>query len=203
MVGPIGVLALQGDFSRHLALLAALGREALAVRYPEDLVHLAALIFPGGESTTISKQLDRSGLREAVTEFSRERPVLGTCAGLILMAKDPSDARVHSLGLLDIVVTRNNWGRQVHSFTVPVDVQFNGRQETVSGIFIRAPRIQQVEAGVEVLASINSNDPSGGASPGRGEPVLVRQGQHMGATFHPELTHDTRIHQLFLEGMTG
>ena len=191
MVAPIGVLALQGDFARHQGVLAALGYESRVVRYPAELEGLAGLIIPGGESTTISKQLDRGDLREAVTTFGREHPVMGTCAGLILMAREPADDRVHSLNLLDVVVARNDWGRQVHSFSAPVTVQLNGRKDAVPGIFIRAPRIQAVGPGVEVLARMDD------------EPVLVRQGWHVGVSFHPELTRDFRIHQLFLNAVAA
>ena len=189
MVNTVGVLALQGDFVRHQDMLVSLGCRVRAVRYTSDLEGLDGLVIPGGESTTISKQLDRSHLREAVSSFARERPVMGTCAGLILMARDPSDSRVNSLNLLDVVVSRNSWGRQVHSFTTPLEVQLNGRHDTVPAVFIRAPRIQEVGPEVEVLARIKN------------EPVLVCQGRHLGAAFHPELTNDTSIHRLFLEAL--
>ncbi|MFB0517486.1 MAG: pyridoxal 5'-phosphate synthase glutaminase subunit PdxT [Candidatus Neomarinimicrobiota bacterium] len=189
MVTTIGVLSLQGDFALHMEILVNLGQMAKSVRYPNELEDLRGLIIPGGESTTISKQLDRSGLREAVIEFARERPVLGTCAGLILMARDPSDTRVIGLNLIDMVVSRNSWGRQVHSFTTSLQVQVNGRMDMIPAIFIRAPRIEEVGPNVEILARIDD------------EPVLVRQGCHLGATFHPELTRNTRIHELFLQSV--
>jgi len=191
LVAAIGVLALQGDFARHQDVLVSLGCRARAVRYPGELEGLAGLVIPGGESTTISKQLDRSGLREAVIDFACRRPVMGICAGLILMARAPADTRVTSLDLMDIAVARNGWGRQVHSFTTALQVQLNGRLDTVTAVFIRAPRIMEVGPDVEVLAHID------------GEPVLVRQGQHIGATFHPELTRDARIHELFLEALAA
>ena len=187
MVATIGVLALQGDFARHQDMLLSLECRVRAVRYPDELEELAGLVIPGGESTTISKQLDRGGLREAVIEFARERPVMGTCAGLIIMAREPSDTRVKGLNLLDVVIARNSWGRQVHSFTTPLQLQWNGRQDTVPAVFIRAPRIRAVGPGVEVLARVED------------EPVLVRQGLHLGVAFHPELTRDARIHELFLK----
>ena len=191
MVATVGVLALQGDFARHQAVLAELGYASRMVRYPADLSELAALIIPGGESTTISKQLDRAELRHAVAAFGREHAIMGTCAGLILMAKDPSDDRVHSLNLLDVVVVRNDWGRQVHSFTAPVAVQLNGQVDTVPAIFIRAPRIRAVGPEVEILARIGD------------EPVLVKQGPHLGMSFHPELSEDVRIHEFFLKAVTA
>ena len=186
MVGTIGVLALQGDFARHQEMLLSLGCDVRTIRYRHELDGLAGLIIPGGESTTISKQLDSTGLRAGIIDFAQQHPILGTCAGLILMAREASDARVESLGLLDVVVARNDWGRQVHSFTTPLDVQLNGRTEVFPAVFIRAPRIQNVGQDVEVLAELH------------GEPVLIRQGYHMGASFHPELTNDTRIHDLFI-----
>ena len=122
-------------------------------------------------------------------ELARERPVMGTCAGLILMARETADTRVISLNLLDIVISRNSWGRQVHSFIAPLEVQLNGRCDIVRAVFIRAPRIREVGPEVEILASIE------------GEPVLVRQGNHLGATFHPELTQDAHIHELFIKAL--
>ncbi len=189
MVATIGVLALQGGFARHQVILEELGCRSVAVRYPADLEQLDGLIIPGGESTTISRQLDASGLRAAIITFAGEKPVMGTCAGLIMMSREPASDQVHSLGLLDLVVERNGWGRQVHSFTVTLPVQFNGHSEKVPAVFIRAPRISSLGPDVEVLATIE------------GEPVLVRQGRHLGATFHPELGADTRIHKLFLQAI--
>ncbi|MFC1618709.1 pyridoxal 5'-phosphate synthase glutaminase subunit PdxT [Candidatus Neomarinimicrobiota bacterium] len=187
MVGTIGVLALQGDFARHQEMLISLGCKVQSIRYPHELSDLAGLVIPGGESTTISKQLDIAGLREGIVEFAQTRPVLGTCAGLILMAKEHSDARVDSLELLDVVVTRNSWGRQIHSFTSPIEIHMNGHHDEFPAVFIRAPRIIRVGQNVEILAEF------------QGEPALVRQGRHIGATFHPELTTDTRIHDLYIK----
>lgn len=189
MVATIGVLALQGAFTRHQATLERLGCQTVAVRYPRDLERLDGLVIPGGESGTISRQLDSSGLRQAIISFAGEKPVLGTCAGLIIMSRESSGSQVQGLDLLDLDVVRNGWGRQAHSFTFSLPVTLNGHSEELPAIFIRAPRITRVGQGVEVLAAID------------GEPVLVRQGQHLGATFHPELTADTRIHQLFLRAV--
>jgi 5'-phosphate synthase pdxT subunit len=187
LVETIGVLALQGDFARHQEMLMSLGCNVRSIRYPHELDDLAGLVIPGGESTTISKQLDVAGLREEIVEFARRRPVLGTCAGLILMAKEHSDTRVDSLKLLDVAVTRNSWGRQIHSFTSPIEIHMNGHNDEFPAVFIRAPRIIRVGQNVEILAEF------------QGEPALVRQGRHIGATFHPELTTDTRIHDLFIK----
>lgn len=183
----VGVLALQGDFSRHRDMLSNLGCHVQAVRYARELEDCDGLVIPGGESTTISKQLDEDGLREALVTFARERPVMGTCAGLILMARNPSDSRVKSLNLLNITVVRNSWGRQVHSFTTTLEVQLNGRLDTIPAVFIRAPRITEVGPEVEVLIRIQD------------EPALVRQGCHLGVAFHPELSNNTCVHQMFLD----
>ena len=191
MVATIGVLALQGAFTRHQATLERLGCQTVAVRYPRDLERLDGLVIPGGESGTISRQLDSSGLRQAIISFAGEKPVLGTCAGLIIMSRESSGSQVQGLDLLDLDVVRNGWGRQAHSFTFSLPVTLNGHSEELPAIFIRAPSITRVGQGVEVLAAID------------GEPVLVRQGRHLGATFHPELTADTRIHQLFLRAVEG
>lgn len=189
MVATIGVLALQGAFTRHQATLEELGCQTVAVRYPRDLERLDGLVLPGGESGTISRQLDSSGLRQPIITFAGEKPVLGTCAGLIIMSRESAGSQVQGLDLLDLDVVRNGWGRQAHSFTFSLPVTLNGHSEELPAIFIRAPRITRVGQGVEVLAAID------------GEPVLVRQGRHLGATFHPELTADTRIHQLFLRAV--
>ena len=189
MVATIGVLALQGAFTRHQATLERLGCQTVAVRYPRDLERLDGLVIPGGESGTISRQLDSSGLRQPIITFAGEKPVLGTCAGLIIMSRESAGSQVQGLDLLDLDVVRNGWGRQAHSFTSSLAVTLNSHSEELPAIFIRAPRITRVGKGVEVLAAID------------GEPVLVRQGRHLGATFHPELTADTRIHQLFLRAV--
>lgn len=168
-------------------MLQTLSCSVRSIRYPHELDDITGLVIPGGESTTMSKQLDVAGLREGIVEFAQGHPILGTCAGLILMAKDHSDTRVDSLGLLDIAVTRNSWGRQIHSFTTPIEMHRNGHQEAFPAVFIRAPRITRVGQEVEILAEYQD------------EPVFVRHGRHIGVTFHPELTSDTRIHDLFIK----
>ncbi len=168
-------------------MFSGLGCRVKAVRYARDLDNCNGLVIPGGESTTISKQLDGGGLREALVNFARERPVMGTCAGLILMARNPSDNRVKSLDLLHITIARNSWGRQVHSFTTTLDLQLNGRVNTIPAVFIRAPRIIEIGPEVEVLTRIQD------------EPALVRQGCHLGVAFHPELSNNTSVHQMYLD----
>jgi 5'-phosphate synthase pdxT subunit len=172
----IGVLAVQGNFREHLAMLRRLGVDAVEVRKPEQLDGLDGLVIPGGESTTFMRLMRLYGLDEAIRGF--ERPVFGTCAGMIVLDRD-------HLGLVDLLVDRNAYGRQVASFEA--DLELAGETEPLRGVFIRAPRVRDVGAGVEVLAEHD------------GEPVLVRDGTFLVASFHPELTDDTRVHERFLD----
>jgi len=172
----IGVLAVQGNFREHMAMLRRLGADVVEVRKPEQLDGLDGLVIPGGESTTFMRLMRLYGLDEAVRRF--EQPVFGTCAGMIVLD------RKH-LGLVDLVVDRNAYGRQVASFEA--DLALAGQDEPLRGVFIRAPRVREVGDGVEVLAEHG------------GEPVLVRDGRFLVASFHPELTDDTRVHERFLE----
>ena len=183
----VGVLALQGAFSNHLALLAKLGVEGRAIRLPVDLEGVDGLVLPGGESTTMSMLLDSSGLCESIAELlDRGLPVLGTCAGLILLARRVRDGRAdqRGFGVLDIETTRNAYGRQNESFESTVELKEQG---AIPGIFIRAPRIVEVGPGVEVLGTLH------------GDPVLVRHGGAIGCAFHPELTGDTTVHRLLID----
>jgi pyridoxal 5'-phosphate synthase pdxT subunit len=175
----IGILAVQGNFREHSSMLRRLGAEAVEVRKPEQLDNLDGLIIPGGESTAIARLVRLYGLEEAIRSF--ERPLFGTCAGMILLDR-------RHLGLVDLEVSRNAYGRQVASFEA--DLELAGEDEPLRGIFIRAPRVNlRPEAGaeVEVLAELD------------GEPVLLRQGRVLVAAFHPELTDDTRVHERFLD----
>ncbi len=172
----IGVLALQGAFREHATMLARLGAEATEVRLPADLETVDGLVIPGGESTTIMRLAQLYGLDGAIREFPR--PILGTCAGMILLD------RAH-LGVVDIEVDRNAYGRQVASFESDLDVADGGRP--LRGVFIRAPRVLDVGPDVEVLAELD------------GDPVLLRHGHVLVSSFHPELTDDTRVHEWFLE----
>ena len=181
----IGVLSLQGDFALHAAALSELGCDPVRVTLPEHLhPELAALVLPGGESTTMLRLLESTGLLAPVEAFVRERPVLGTCAGLILLARDADRLPAPTLGVLDVTAERNAWGRQVRSFTDLVEAPALGG--ALTGVFIRAPRITRVGRGVEVLARY------------RDEPVGVRQGDVVALTFHPELTGDRRVHAWFV-----
>jgi 5'-phosphate synthase pdxT subunit len=187
MRGVVGVLALQGDFREHKEALRRLGVEAKEVRKPEHLLGLKALIVPGGESTTIGKLAREYGIEEAVRRRVEEGSlaVFGTCAGAIWMAKEilgyPEQPR---LGVLDVAVERNAFGRQVESFEEVVEVRGLG---PFPGVFIRAPVFRRLGEGVEVLAELS------------GLPVLVRQGKLLASSFHPELTEDPRLHRHFLE----
>lgn len=183
----IGVLALQGDFAKHIETIRSLGVTAKEVRKPEDLVDCDGLIIPGGESTAIVRQIDFIGLREPIEQFAKQKPVFGTCAGLILMSKNIQGSSMNSLGLLDITVARNAFGRQLDSFNAPILLQLEkGQDDFFHAFFIRAPRILNVGSEVKILATYND------------EPVFIRQGHHLGATFHPELTSDPMIHAYFL-----
>jgi 5'-phosphate synthase pdxT subunit len=187
----VGVLALQGDVREHRAALRDLDCDAVAVRTPDALEAVDALVLPGGESTTISHLLVTSGLLEPLRErLAAGMPALGTCAGLVLLAAEITDGRgdQHALGLLDVAVRRNGYGRQVASFEGRCTLAGGG---SVPGVFIRAPRLTRVGDGVEVLATIDVGD---GA-----HAVAVRAGAVLGTSFHPELTDDRTVHRRFLE----
>jgi len=188
-VHKVGVLALQGATQRHVEALTVLGAHAVEVRTPQDLCGIEGLILPGGESTTMSKLLDLSGLFEPVAErLADGMPAFGTCAGMILLAGEILDGRSdqRSFGVLDVAVRRNAFGRQVHSFETELTVDRLGAG-AFPAVFIRAPVVERVGPGVEVLATVD------------GRPVLCRQGPVLAAAFHPELSDDLRLHQLFLE----
>jgi 5'-phosphate synthase pdxT subunit len=188
--GPtVGVLALQGAFAEHAAALEQLGARVVLVRAPDALEAVDAVVLPGGESTTMSKLLDTSGLRGPLGDrLAGGLPAFGTCAGLILLARAVADGRPdqRSFGVLDVAVLRNGYGRQRESFEAPLAVDAVG-EPPFPGVFIRAPRITSFGEAVTVLASVD------------GDPVLVCQGQLLAAAFHPELAGDLRLHHLFLE----
>jgi pyridoxal 5'-phosphate synthase pdxT subunit len=178
----IGVLALQGDFDAHRKRLEELGAQVVLVRKPEQLDEIDGLVIPGGESSTFLKLLGEAGF-EKLTQFVRVKPTFGTCAGAILLANDVENPKQKGLGALDIRIRRNAYGRQVDSSIR--EGLFRG--EPAEMVFIRAPKIEHVGREVEVLAT-EGNDP-----------VAVRQGKAMAATFHPELSDDTRVHRAFLD----
>jgi len=184
----IGVLALQGDFARHVEALERLGVKASEVREPEDLNGLSGLVLPGGESTAMLKLMEGTGMEDAIRTFHETGgAVFGTCAGLILIADRVTDPEQRSLHLLDVDVERNAYGRQLDSFEADVELSI-GRDEPLRGVFIRAPRVTRHGPGVEVLARAAD-----------GEAVLLRQGNILAATFHPEMTSDLRVHRYFVE----
>lgn len=187
----IGVLALQGDFAEHQAMLESLGVQVSQVRLPSDLEGLQGLVIPGGESTTIGKLADAFGLTSALREFSHANAIWGTCAGAIFLSKDAGKAQT-LLGVMDISTTRNAFGRQVDSFEsdlrVPALVNSNGENPLYHAVFIRAPLIQPIGSGVETISAL-----------GDGRIVAARQGKLLATSFHPELTRDTRFHSYFLE----
>ena len=182
----IGVLAVQGDVREHAAMLRRLGAEVVEVRKPEHLRGLDGLVVPGGESTTITRLMQLYGLWDELRSF--ERPLFGTCAGMIVLARDAVDAASGQefLGRADVVVRRNAFGRQTASFEA--DFELQGETRPLHGVFIRAPTVSEVGPGAEVLA----RDPDG-------SPVAVRQGRVLATAFHPELTGDRRLHRLLVE----
>jgi pyridoxal 5'-phosphate synthase pdxT subunit len=187
----VGVLALQGDFREHLAVALRMGHEGIVVRTPEDLGSLDALIVPGGESTTIGRLATIYGLMAPLRDRIRAGlPVLGTCAGMIFLATATTGSEQPQLGVLDAVVERNAFGRQIDSFEALIDVE--GLDEPIHGVFIRAPWIEKVGGEVDVLATVA--DPATGNE----RPVVVRQANVLATSFHPELTDDDRLHRLFL-----
>jgi 5'-phosphate synthase pdxT subunit len=187
----VGVLSLQGDFAAHGAALERAGAQPVYVRESADLRSLDALVIPGGESTTMLKLLRLDGLFDAVAEFGSRKPVFGTCAGAILVADEVSGPAQESLGLMDIAVERNAYGRQIDSRVTQIEPEPEFLARTAPGkmeaVFIRAPIIRRVGPAARILARDH------------GDPVLVEQGRHLVATFHPELTADSRVHALFLK----
>jgi 5'-phosphate synthase pdxT subunit len=187
----IGILALQGDFEAHGRTLSKLGAEPVFVRSAADLETIDALVIPGGESTTMLKLLNAENLLAPLAAFGRRRAIFGTCAGAILLASSITNPEQEGLGLIDIDVERNAYGRQIDSRVAELETEPEFEERTAPGkleaVFIRAPIIRRVGPAARVLAWY------------RGDPVLVEQGAHLAATFHPELTADSRVHALFLE----
>lgn len=185
----IGILTLQGDYEAHAAAFTRLGVETVGVRTPTALEALGGLVIPGGESSALLKLMERWDFLEAIQRFHQGGgALLGTCAGLILLARRVRGGDQASLALLDVVVERNGYGRQRESFAVPLSVPVLGA-DPLDAVFIRAPRITEAGPGVEVLAALENR------------PVLVRQGRVLGASFHPELTEDARLQRFFVENV--
>lgn len=186
----IGVFALQGDFEKHERALRRLGVDTVYVNYASQLSTLDAVILPGGESSTMLKLLDVEGLFEPLKQFAAEKPIFGTCAGTILLATEVTSPSQRSLGAINMTVERNAYGRQLDSSiqTILPEKEFEDRTRPgeLETVFIRAPIIREIRGGARVLASLEGN------------PILVEEGRHLAATFHPEMTEDTRVHELFL-----
>lgn len=184
----IGVLAIQGDFLEHRKMLDSIGIESKEVRLPDELENLEGLIIPGGESTTIVQLIDIYGLRAPlVDKVNQGLAIWGTCAGMIVIAKNLKDRRPDPLGLMDIEVSRNAFGRQIDSFETDLDIQgMDG--PPMHAIFIRAPLVTQIGTDVEILAEVDD-----------GKPVAVKQNRVIATSFHPELTEDSRMHSMFVD----
>ena len=184
----VGVLAIQGDFVEHIAVLRQLGVEAAEIRLPRDMDGVDALIMPGGESTTLSHLMDIYDLKGPINSMSeRGVPIWGTCAGMIMMARELAESKPVPMGLMDIHIVRNAFGRQVDSFEADLDIPAVG-PDLFRAVFIRAPIISEVGEDVDVLATLPD-----------GRPVAVQQNKLLGTAFHPELTQDTRLHSYFLD----
>ncbi len=180
----IGVLALQGDFDKHTRIIHELGWNPLKIRYPSHLDCVEGLVIPGGESTTMSNLMERMAFHKPIQAFAKSFPVLGTCAGLILMADFVHDDRVRPLSLLNISVDRNAYGRQMYSFIDDVTVSTDEGENRIRATFIRAPKITKIGQSVSVLSYHDDN------------PVVVKQGKHIGLSFHPELDKVTLFHKI-------
>lgn len=183
----IGILALQGAFDAHARMLQSLGAKTILVRKPPQLDGIDGLVIPGGESTTFLKALERDSFFDILKDFVKAKPTFGTCAGVILIATEVTNPAQKSLGALDVTVERNAYGRQNDSRILEAETRLPGGP--IEMLYIRAPRITRTGPGVEILAERD------------GFPTLVRQGHLLAATFHPELAHDTRVHQLFLQSV--
>ena len=185
----IGVLALQGNFDSHIKILKKINLKHKLVKTSDDLSSVDGLIIPGGESTTITNLLRRNqSLIDGINQLSKNKPILGSCAGLILMSKESNDSRVHNFGFLDVTTSRNAYGRQVHSFEAKINVNNNTTSYDINVLFIRAPKVHKTNNGVEVLATFQE------------EVVAVRQGKHVGISCHPELLDETLIHEICFKG---
>jgi 5'-phosphate synthase pdxT subunit len=188
----VGVLALQGAYQKHVDILQSPGVSTVLVRQPHQLEQCSALIIPGGESTTISLLIQKNGLYQPIKSFAEKHPVMGVCAGMILMATEVDDERVIPLGLIPFRAKRNFYGRQVHSFQTEIKLDFDKATDAppYPAIFIRAPGVDNISPSVTVLASKED------------EAIMLKKGQHMALSFHPELTADARIHEYWLKNST-
>ena len=179
----IGVLALQGDYAKHIQILDMLQTPSCEIRYPSELDGINGLVIPGGESSTMTDLMQRIGFHEPLRRFAKKKPILGTCAGLIMMSSNAPNSLVAPLGILDVEVDRNAYGKQVHSFIKDLPIQLNEKTIEIPAIFIRAPKINKINNNVEIISEY------------KGDPVAVKQGHHIGLSFHPELNGITVFHK--------
>ena len=182
----IGILALQGNFCQHKIVLDSLGIQNTYIYYPRQIDKCDALIIPGGESTTISKQIDNNQFRQTLYKFSITKPIFGTCAGMIMLSSTKPTDNMNPLNIMDFRIERNAWGRQVHSFATKINLNFD-KKRNFHAVFIRAPKIKMIGNGVKVLATYKD------------EPILLTNGMHIVSSFHPEIGHDYRVHKFFLD----
>ena len=187
MVINVGILALQGNFKQHDIVLKSLGVNPIYVRYPDDLDRCEGLIIPGGETTTMSIQIERNGFRKSIIKFSKKKSILGICAGMIMMSSNNNNNNnVEPLGLMDFCVNRNAWGRQINSFSDKIKLEFDKKKD-FKGVFIRAPKLSRMGRDIKVLADYND------------EPVMLTNGAHFVCSFHPEIGFDNRIHAYYIK----
>ena len=184
----IGVLAVQGNYDMHSGILEQLGINPILVRYPDELDSIEGLVIPGGETTTMIKLINRIGFFEPLKSFANDYPVLGTCAGLILMSKKIVDCELKSLGLLDVRIERNGYGRQIYSNTINVEFELNDMNYTMPASFIRAPKIVSYGKSVKVIAMYDDI------------PIIVENNKHLGISFHPELDNISILHEYIFIG---
>lgn len=184
---PVGVLALQGAYNKHQQILASMNVSSRLVRQINELQDCSALIIPGGESTTMSLLIEYLGFHDALCEFAQTRPLMGVCAGMIIMANTVDDDRIAPLGILPVKIQRNYYGSQVSSFSADINLRFDSAGSSFPAHFIRAPVINELDNRIEVLAEYDS------------KPVMIQAGRHIALSFHPELTEDSRIHQYWLK----
>jgi len=182
----VGILAIQGDFSLHFDAFARIGAKPALIRYPHELDSVDSLVIPGGESTTLHILIERFSFRQPLIDFGKQKPMWGTCAGMILLAQEVDDPRVTPLGLMDISVSRNAYGRQVHSFIDTGQMISGDGANEIEMVFIRAPKLLKAGPRVEVIARWKD------------EPTMVRQGHLLASSFHPELTDQTMVQEYFL-----
>ena len=184
----IGILALQGNFIQHKKFVDKIGVQTILVRHPNEIDQCDSLIIPGGESTTISKQIDNNQFRNKLIDFSLKNPILGTCAGLIMLSTSVPADNMTPLNIMDFQVKRNAWGTQVNSFSANITLNFD-ENRPFHAVFIRAPKISDIGKNIHVLASYNN------------EPILITNGKHVVSSFHPEMGEDYRIHEFFINNI--